>query len=164
MLLFITADPVLSKWCTFFKSWSASIRVCWFDLTSAHVHILLQYYHRKLLSFPCLISSVSVHRIPQQSVLPWLTGKYGNNGTHSVFSQVLESESLIFCRAPELFAVPSHCDIDEKTDIWSLGCLLFALMYFKSPFDRSFTNTVPTSVANPGSGAFLIPGSGIRDG
>jgi serine/threonine protein kinase len=68
---------------------------------------------------------------------------------------------VIFCRAPELFAVPSHCDIDEKTDIWSLGCLLFALMYFKSPFDRSFTNTVPTSVANPGSGAFLIPGSGM---
>ena len=27
-------------------------------------------------------------------------------------------------RAPELFDVPSHCTIDERVDVWSLGCLL----------------------------------------
>ncbi|CAK8671985.1 serine/threonine-protein kinase 16-like [Clavelina lepadiformis] len=39
-------------------------------------------------------------------------------------------------RAPELFQVPLHCIIDEKVDIWSLGCILFSLMYLEGPFDQ----------------------------
>jgi serine/threonine kinase 16 len=38
-------------------------------------------------------------------------------------------------RPPELFQVNSKCDIDERTDVWSLGCLLFAICFYKSPFD-----------------------------
>lgn len=38
-------------------------------------------------------------------------------------------------RAPELFHVESYCVVDQRVDIWSLGCVLFAMMYFKSPYD-----------------------------
>nr|XP_040580753.1 serine/threonine-protein kinase 16-like isoform X1 [Lepeophtheirus salmonis] len=38
-------------------------------------------------------------------------------------------------RSPELFQVDVNSELDERTDIWSLGCLLFALCFFKSPFD-----------------------------
>ncbi|XP_074278079.1 uncharacterized protein LOC141601682 [Silene latifolia] len=38
-------------------------------------------------------------------------------------------------RAPELWDCPSNCDIDERTDIWSLGCTLYAIMYGVSPFE-----------------------------
>ncbi|EPS73700.1 hypothetical protein M569_01056 [Genlisea aurea] len=38
-------------------------------------------------------------------------------------------------RAPELWDCPSHADIDERSDVWSLGCTLFALMYGDSPFE-----------------------------
>ncbi|XP_062193978.1 uncharacterized protein LOC133897313 isoform X1 [Phragmites australis] len=38
-------------------------------------------------------------------------------------------------RAPELWDCPSHADIDERTDIWSLGCTLYAIMYNVSPFE-----------------------------
>uniref|UniRef100_A0A1D1XVE2 non-specific serine/threonine protein kinase n=1 Tax=Anthurium amnicola TaxID=1678845 RepID=A0A1D1XVE2_9ARAE len=38
-------------------------------------------------------------------------------------------------RAPELWDCPSHSDIDERTDIWSLGCTLYAIMYGVSPFE-----------------------------
>jgi len=45
-------------------------------------------------------------------------------------------------RAPELFEVPSECMINEKTDVWSLGCTLFALCYGESPCDGSALSAV----------------------
>lgn len=36
--------------------------------------------------------------------------------------------STITFRAPELFDVPSTIDIDGRTDVWSFGCLCFAMV------------------------------------
>ncbi|KAJ1812364.1 Serine/threonine-protein kinase env7 [Coemansia sp. RSA 2598] len=38
-------------------------------------------------------------------------------------------------RAPELFDVQRGSAFDERTDVWSLGCLLFAMAYGYSPFE-----------------------------
>ncbi|KAK9461852.1 kinase-like domain-containing protein [Lipomyces oligophaga] len=38
-------------------------------------------------------------------------------------------------RAPELFDVKTNTTIDERVDIWSLGCTFFCLLYSSSPFE-----------------------------
>ncbi|RCH99633.1 hypothetical protein CU097_015563 [Rhizopus azygosporus] len=40
-------------------------------------------------------------------------------------------------RAPELFDVKVNSKIDERVDVWSLGCTLFAMAYGESPFEMT---------------------------
>lgn len=61
--------------------------------------------------------------------------------TLSTRQQALELQDLAaeHCtmpyRAPELFDVKTGSKVDERVDIWSLGCTFFALMYNSSPFE-----------------------------
>ncbi|KAI8362748.1 other/NAK protein kinase [Blakeslea trispora] len=44
-------------------------------------------------------------------------------------------QSTMPYRAPELFDVKTGTTIDEKVDVWSLGCTLYAMAYGSSPFE-----------------------------
>ncbi|KAI9356788.1 kinase-like domain-containing protein [Zopfochytrium polystomum] len=52
-------------------------------------------------------------------------------------------------RAPELFDPPSDLVLDERSDVWALGCTVFAMAYRTSPFDGSMTAAVSGQVVFP---------------
>eukprot|EP00095_Tigriopus_kingsejongensis_P008484 maker-scaffold18_size714446-snap-gene-5.20 protein:Tk08484 transcript:maker-scaffold18_size714446-snap-gene-5.20-mRNA-1 annotation:"serine threonine-protein kinase 16" len=77
-----------------------------------------------------------------------------NIKTHSEAQhlQDVAAERCSICyRPPELFQVNSRCEIDERTDVWSLGCLLYAICFFKSPFDSVFEKGDSVALAVQGN-------------
>ncbi|KAF9979093.1 hypothetical protein BGZ73_006330 [Actinomortierella ambigua] len=59
----------------------------------------------------------------------------------ALFEQDLAAEQCSMpYRAPELFDVKTGSTLDEKVDIWSLGCTLYAMAYGTSPFETNQIN------------------------
>jgi serine/threonine kinase 16 len=63
-------------------------------------------------------------------------------------------------RAPELWEPPSQCTIDERVDSWSLGCLLYALVFGRSPFEVSAGEVGGSVAVAVASGRVTFPGPG----
>ena len=61
-------------------------------------------------------------------------------------SKALEvaDEAAQFCtvsyRAPELFDPPRGATLDTRTDVWGIGCLLFAWWFGYSPYESEFSD------------------------
>jgi len=76
-------------------------------------------------------------------------------------AQQVQDEAAEHCsmpyRAPELFDVSAHNTIDEKIDIWSLGCTLYTMAYGESPFERTVRGggSIGLAIMN---GQYVIPG------
>ncbi|KAK9471931.1 kinase-like domain-containing protein [Dipodascopsis tothii] len=62
-------------------------------------------------------------------------------------------------RAPELFDVKTDTTLDEKVDIWSLGCTFFALMYNASPFELETADMGASLSLAVTSGRYRFPDS-----
>ncbi|EFA83040.1 putative protein serine/threonine kinase [Heterostelium album PN500] len=70
-----------------------------------------------------------------------------------------DQHSTPLYRAPELFDVSSDCQLDERTDIWALGCLLYSMAFNKSPFESSSEDKSGSIALSVISGQFEIPKS-----
>ena len=97
----------------------------------------------------------SLYGLDKVSGLDWAEGKLLLTDLGSVrpakihissraVSLRVADEAASFCtlsyRAPELFDPPNGVTLDSRTDVWGLGCLLFAMHYGYSPFECEFSN------------------------
>jgi len=65
----------------------------------------------------------------------------------SLQQDIAAEQSTMAYRAPELFDVKTGQTLDEKVDIWSLGCTLFALAYSHFLFENIQTTEQGGSLA-----------------
>ncbi|KAG8965371.1 hypothetical protein FRC00_004527 [Tulasnella sp. 408] len=70
-----------------------------------------------------------------------------NRNQALIQQDIAAEQSTMPYRAPELFDVKTGTTLDEKVDIWSLGCVLFALAFNHSPFETSQTTEQGGSMA-----------------
>ena len=61
----------------------------------------------------------------------------------------LTIHNVVIYRAPELFEVPSSGTITAASDVWSLGCCIYAAAFGHSPFDGSALAAMSGRVSFP---------------
>ncbi|GME66871.1 unnamed protein product [[Candida] boidinii] len=73
--------------------------------------------------------------------------------------ELAEEHCTLPYRAPELLDVKVGSEINEKIDIWSLGCTLYALLYGYSPFEREEMQNGANIKLAISSGNYSFPSS-----
>ena len=72
------------------------------------------------------------------------------------FKDIAAERCTLPYRAPEFFELATGTELDERVDIWSLGCTLYTIAYGVSPFERAagMAGSVPLAITN---GKFSFP-------
>jgi len=95
---------------------------------------------------PLLHRDLKVENILQSSATSFKLCDFGSTTTvsrppaNSQEMRALEFDlnrhTTLQYRAPEMIDLPSRRPIDEKSDVWALGVLLYKLCYYTTPFEE----------------------------
>ncbi|EDR08386.1 uncharacterized protein LACBIDRAFT_145246, partial [Laccaria bicolor S238N-H82] len=109
---------------------------------------VVPYAHRDLKPGNVMIADDGVTPILMDFGSTMKARIFIENRSQALYQQDIAAEqSTMSYRAPELFDVKTGQTLDEKVDIWSLGCTLYALAYSHSPFENTQTTEQGGSIA-----------------
>lgn len=81
----------------------------------------------------------------------------------SVQDSAAENSTMPY-RAPELFDVKTGSVLDDKVDIWSMGCTLYCALYGHSPFELATEESGGSLALAVCSGSYTFPEEGRLGG
>jgi len=123
------------------------------------------YAHRDIKPGNIMISDDGITPILMDfgSLTPSPTAITSRTLALSVQDHAAETSTMPY-RAPELFDVKTGSVVDEKVDIWSLGCTLFCALYGHSPFELATEESGGSLALAICSGAYKFPTPGALGG